>query len=303
MISLTSARLTSAYSSDANSPEPNSAASALACTSLSSGLPHARASAEWNWRSMSRNSARSCVVARRDAGDLGALGVGGPAAWPSRRSPARSPGAPRTAGSPAPCGRRRRSSPRAGARRPPTGCRGVRGSRRSPGPGSPRAPTCGRRRTPGTAPARPATACRARAARCGWRRRAAGGSRPTRCGARPGSKLATSLMRAPTSGVVRDLGVDVERFDDRLVLGLAPVLGRHQPHHLELQSVGVAGVQALVGAVVAGAHQRAGLAAGDRASPSARAASAPPTRCGTCRPCGDRPRWPRASPTLKKAMS
>ena len=79
MISLTSARLTSAYSSDANSPEPNSAASALACTSLSSGLPHARASAEWNRRSISRNSARSCVLPRRDAGDLGALGVGGPA--------------------------------------------------------------------------------------------------------------------------------------------------------------------------------------------------------------------------------
>ncbi len=51
----------------------------------------------------------------------------------------------------------------------------------------------------------------------------------------------------------------IERRDDRLMLGLAPLLGRDEPHHFELDAVGIVGVQALVDAVVGRALERTGL--------------------------------------------
>ncbi len=72
------------------------------------------------------------------------------------------------------------------------------------------------------------------------------------------------------------VALDVERLDDRLVLSRAPVLGRHEPHDLELQPVGILRVEALVVAVVAGAVHGAPAAA-SRSRISARSASV-----GTC---------------------
>ncbi len=54
------------------------------------------------------------------------------------------------------------------------------------------------------------------------------------------------------------VNVDVERLDDGVVFLAAPVLGQIEPHHLELEPVGIAAVQALVDVVVRRADQRAG---------------------------------------------
>ncbi len=52
-----------------------------------------------------------------------------------------------------------------------------------------------------------------------------------------------------------DVGLEVERLDDGLMLGITPELGRHEPHHLELETVRVLAIEALVDAVVRGAGE------------------------------------------------
>src|SRR3990172_5810818 len=61
--------------------------------------------------------------------------------------------------------------------------------------------------------------------------------------------------RGPEAG---DLALDVERPYDTATLVLAPCLARHGPHDLELVAVGVAAVERLRNAVVAGAGERSG---------------------------------------------
>src|SRR5437588_11913543 len=79
-------------------------------------------------------------------------------------------------------------------------------------------------------------------------------------------RLATGSNRGltsvtPTASALRHVGeaplpgVQVEGTDDGLVLLGPPVVGRDQPHDLELEPVGVLGVDALVGPVVAGPDQ------------------------------------------------
>ena len=99
-----------------------------------------------------------------------------------------------------------------------------------------------------------------------------GGKWPARIASTTRSRISTGTVRrstrsnvtavtaSPQALEVRPLAGDIERFDDRLVLCLAPVLGGDEPHDLELEAVGVAGVEALVGAVIAGADERAGRA-------------------------------------------
>ena len=55
-----------------------------------------------------------------------------------------------------------------------------------------------------------------------------------------------------------DVAGEVERTDDGFVFLVAPVVGRDEPHHLELDAVGVLGIQALVDAVIGRAVQRTG---------------------------------------------
>src|SRR3972149_6646675 len=69
------------------------------------------------------------------------------------------------------------------------------------------------------------------------------------------SRAGGSVRRGPEAG---DLALDVERPYDTATLVLAPGLARHGPHDLELVAVGVAAVERLRNAVVAGAGERSG---------------------------------------------
>ena len=156
----------------------------LGCTSASSGLAAARAQARPAPESARRTSSRlPAPLGQGD--DPPALLVGGPLGGQAGERRLDRPAQFEQVDAPRRPGRRRsgRSRDRAGVRRPPSGCPDARRTRRSPGPGSPRAPTCGRRRTPGTASAPAAAGSPARG-----RRRAIASASRWRTWARPVSR-------------------------------------------------------------------------------------------------------------------
>jgi hypothetical protein len=108
----------------------------------------------------------------------------------------------------------------------------------------------------------------------------------------------------PTVAKWAALGVEVERVDDRRVLGVAPVFGRHEPHHLELEAVGVVGVEALVGAVVALARRARRRRAGfSRISASSASVGTSHARWYIPTVRGRPPTGRRPAPMVKNAMS